>query len=48
MSTDTVARWISEVKALGVEHADNAADWSYDGNSDRTERSRVLDMDAQW
>jgi hypothetical protein len=44
MSTNTVARWIREAKALGVEHAHNAADWAYDGNSSEAERSKVLAM----
>jgi hypothetical protein len=44
MSSETVARWISEAKALGVDHAHSAADWTFDGNSDQAERARVLDM----
>jgi hypothetical protein len=44
MSTETVARWINEAKALGTEHAESAASWTFDGNSDQAEWARVLAM----
>src|SRR5438874_314943 len=44
MSQSRLDRWAAEAKALGVEHAQNAAAWSFDGNSDAAERARVLDM----
>lgn len=38
------ASWIAGARELGVEQAKNAASWVYDGNSDRTERAKVLAM----
>jgi hypothetical protein len=35
---------LDDARALGVEHAQDAASWAFDGNSDRAERARVLDM----
>ncbi len=36
--------WVEEARLLGVEHAEAAAGWSFDGNSDPAERARVLAM----
>lgn len=44
--TDKTAhtQWLAAAKQLGQDHANNAASWSYDGNSDREERGQVLEM----
>jgi hypothetical protein len=44
MQSDTVARYALEAKQLGEGHATDAAAWSVNGNSDRTERASVLVM----
>jgi hypothetical protein len=44
MTLSTLEQWVAEARALGVEHAQNAADWAFDGNSDVDERARVLAM----
>src|ERR1700739_2806258 len=44
MQQDTLARWTAEARALGIEQAECAAGWAFDGNSTRDERARVLDM----
>jgi hypothetical protein len=36
--------WIAQARQLGVAHAQTAAEWSFDGRSDRAERARVLAM----
>lgn len=37
-------QWLAAAKQLGQDHANNAASWTTDGNSDRDERGRVLEM----
>jgi hypothetical protein len=46
MAPSSVAldQWTADARALGIEHATNAASWTYDGNSDIAERTRVLGM----
>jgi hypothetical protein len=44
MPASRIDTWTAEARALGVEHAQNAADWAFDGNSDQAERARVLGM----
>src|ERR1039458_8082098 len=37
-------QWLAAAKQLGQDHANNAASWVYDGNSDLEECKRVLEM----
>ena len=45
MTTDEQRKqWIDKAYSVGVDRANMAASWTYDGNSDVEERARVLAM----